>query len=211
MKNAFKRLKVDIDNPQDDFIIFPVKGKEEVSPKEVFDSFLGTNIMYPALWNKIFPASLLEGLSFIEGKFYEDQIYFFEVLQRSQNIVLLPDVAYFYRTNRESSIGTIQKQKQRGVDLLDNLQFTINDKRLKDIAWVNTYRLIYILKFYSYKEIKLGVYPFLKKHIEHSKKYKITELPFNRRLSLYLLQHFPQVYFSIRALLDFIRKLKQTI
>lgn len=77
-----------------------------------------------SVWNKIYRASLISGLSFIPGKIYEDQFFTSAVLGRSQGCIL-SDLGYYYYRIREGSIIRSEMTLQKYRDAFHYIAFKL--------------------------------------------------------------------------------------
>lgn len=63
---------------------------------------------YPAVsaWAKIYHQSLLKNTQFYEGIIYEDGLFFYEIINQVNTIVLVDCASYYYRTSENSTMTT---------------------------------------------------------------------------------------------------------
>lgn len=64
---------------------------------------------YP--WGKVIAAEKMRNLSFPEGYLFEDTIIENLLLPECRVVVIIPDIVYYYRKNRNSVTASIEKQK----------------------------------------------------------------------------------------------------
>lgn len=57
------------------------------------------------LWTKLYHKSIWEGISFPDGKIHEDFLVIYKILYRTEKIVCLNSVLYYYRKNHSSITG----------------------------------------------------------------------------------------------------------
>lgn len=59
----------------------------------------------PSVCNKLFLASLFDGISFPKGKYYEDTFVYHEVLYKASKVVLTGQDSYWYLSRKDSILG----------------------------------------------------------------------------------------------------------
>ena len=69
--------------------------------------------------NKLYRASLLQGLNFCEGRLHEDEFFINNILPRMTKAVYIPDRGYIYRDNEQSITGSENMTNVRHLDVLD--------------------------------------------------------------------------------------------
>ena len=88
-----------------------------------FDSWSDVIVHFPSAWNKLYRRSLIEGLQFDEGTWFEDHGFFQRAAARTDHITHLPDALYIQTRGREGQITTQDTERvfeQFGV--LDEMQ-----------------------------------------------------------------------------------------
>lgn len=80
---------------------------------------------YPAVsaWGKIYHRSLLENVQFYEGIIYEDGIFFYEIIDKISEIILVDAVSYYYRTAENSTLTS--KISKKNFDILKKNELTL--------------------------------------------------------------------------------------
>lgn len=73
-------------------------------------------------WAKIYHKSLFEKIKFVEGIIYEDGLFFYELIDQIDNIVLIDSASYYYRTAENSTLTN--KISLRNFDVLKKNQLT---------------------------------------------------------------------------------------
>jgi glycosyltransferase involved in cell wall biosynthesis len=71
-----------------------------------FDSWSDVIVHFPSAWNKLYRRSLIEGLRFDEGTWFEDHGFFQRVAARTDHIIHLPDALYIQTRGRDGQITT---------------------------------------------------------------------------------------------------------
>lgn len=75
----------------------------EIRKEECFEA-LGDISVGNFLWNKLFRRKLFEGITFPDGKVYEDIATTYRVLDKAKKIILLTSKIYFYRQHSDSIV-----------------------------------------------------------------------------------------------------------
>lgn len=76
------------------------------------------------VWNKLYKSGLVKSFEFKTGKMYEDVYWTPEILKRSQILVTVPDISYYYRVRKNSTVKNL-KSKKRQEDLYKAQKFLI--------------------------------------------------------------------------------------
>ena len=50
----------------------------------------------PVVWNKIYKREIVDQLYFEKGKYNEDEIWTYQVVEKAEKIVQIEDVGYYY-------------------------------------------------------------------------------------------------------------------
>lgn len=69
----------------------------------VYDECL--RIYFIVLWNKIFQRKFLEDIKFRDGKHYEDEFFFDDIMHKTPRITCAPEIKYYYRQRKNSLMG----------------------------------------------------------------------------------------------------------
>lgn len=69
-----------------------------------FDSWTEVIRHYPSAWNKLYRRSLIEGLRFDSGTYYEDHAFFWQAACRTDHLLRLPDPLYLQTQGRAGQI-----------------------------------------------------------------------------------------------------------
>ena len=62
----------------------------------------GLRIYFIVLWNKIFQRKFLEDIKFRDGKHYEDEFFFDDIMHKIPRIACAPEIKYYYRQRKNS-------------------------------------------------------------------------------------------------------------
>lgn len=63
------------------------------------------------LWNKLYNAKLLEGMSFEEGRYFEDVSYMYKIIKKTDMLISIDCILYYYRRTETSITGDINLKK----------------------------------------------------------------------------------------------------
>lgn len=102
----------------DKTIIHTVNRSGIYSSSEFAEDML-TNWEDILLWNKMFSASVLDGIRLEEGHCIDDEFFTYKVVIRSERIVIIDDCLYHYRNRKSSAMMNTEKQHQRLRDQID--------------------------------------------------------------------------------------------
>lgn len=99
--------------------------------------------VWTVVWNKIVRRSVLEGLRFPEGKYFEDEIFSDLLLLKCDRIRAIPDVLYANRVRRSSTMNT---QKTRNyLDLIDAFRMRIQLYLENDLPVEEVFKILVFL------------------------------------------------------------------
>ncbi|WP_430602145.1 hypothetical protein IGJ02_002419 [Enterococcus sp. DIV0724b] len=73
---------------------------------------------------KIYHRTLIEEVKFHEGIIYEDGIFFYEIIDKIDEIILVDSVCYYYRTTENSTL--ISKINKKNFDILKKNELTLS-------------------------------------------------------------------------------------
>lgn len=73
---------------------------------------------------KIYHHTLLEEVKFHEGIIYEDGIFFYEIIDKIDEIILIDSVCYYYRTTENSTLTS--KISEKNFDILKKNEITLS-------------------------------------------------------------------------------------
>ncbi len=69
----------------------------------VYDECL--RVYFVVLWNKIFQRKILEDIKFRDGKHFEDEFFFDDIMHKTPRIACAPEIKYYYRQRKNSLMG----------------------------------------------------------------------------------------------------------
>lgn len=84
--------------------------------EEAMNTLIQGDCFYAVVWNKLYSASLLEGIRFPVGKLHEDEFVTYKIMGRAKKLTLCVETEYFYR-QRQGSI--MQEWSIRHLDALE--------------------------------------------------------------------------------------------
>ncbi len=65
------------------------------------------------VWNKIYKKELIRDNLFAENKFFEDVLWLPEIIKKSNKIVTVPKIKYYYRANKNSIVKKVQTPEKQ--------------------------------------------------------------------------------------------------
>src|SRR5690606_35435773 len=78
---------------------------------------------FPSAWNKLYRRSLIDGLRFDEGTWFEDHGFFHRAAARTDHIVHLPEALYIQTRGREGQITAQDSEREfEQFDVLAQMQ-----------------------------------------------------------------------------------------
>lgn len=114
---------------------FAVKGYDA---REAFALLIPNEVFHQTVWNKLYRAQVLQGLTFPEGKLHEDEFYTWQVLCRCRRAVTVDGALYAYYHRQGSIMETFspkrldafQARQERHKYILENRpELTAQSKR----------------------------------------------------------------------------------
>ncbi len=85
--------------------------------------------------NKLYRATLIKDIRFIEGRLHEDEFFINQILQRMSQAVFIPDNGYIYRDNEEGITGAGNATDIRHLDVIDAYAERIRYAVAEDEFW----------------------------------------------------------------------------
>lgn len=79
---------------------------ETYTASEALEEFCYQRKFYAAPWAKVIRRELLDGLQYPPNTGYEDMAIMYRLLGRAKKIILVPEVLYFYRQHKASTMHT---------------------------------------------------------------------------------------------------------
>ena len=86
-------------------------------PEACLKEYLTTNVIYAAVWGKLYKKHIFEGIRFPAGKRFEDNYVLFQVLDKCNSVTIGQLMKYSYVSNAESFINETFSPKQ--LDIVD--------------------------------------------------------------------------------------------
>ena len=134
------------------------------------------------VWNKLYKTTLVKQQSFKYNVYYEDVLWTPQVLKKSEKLVTVPNVNYYYRVNKSSIVKKIQSpKKQRDsyfskkfmINFLEENGIVLSKKEKTFTKKIKYFFNLPILKIKEYENQELtylmGFLPINKKTIPHVK------------------------------------------
>lgn len=78
---------------------------------------------------KIYHRTLLKDIKFYEGIIYEDGLFFYEIIDQINEIILVDSVSYYYRTSENSTMTSEIKQKNFDILKQNKLVFDLFENK----------------------------------------------------------------------------------
>ena len=114
------------------------------------------------VWNKIYRADLLTEIRFREGYNNEDTFFMYDLskvlMEKSMDMMLIPDIVYYYRKRADSICNT--QSKPLDIDVIRNVELMISENTDSNLA-------PYLKKYYIYRLVL-----FCKRSLENELYYK---------------------------------------
>jgi len=105
-----------------------IHGKSDLAEHVVtrrypFNSWSDVICHFPSAWNKLYRRSLIEGLRFDEGTWFEDHGFFYRAAARTDHIIHLPEALYIQTRGREGQITSQDSERVfEQFDVLDEIK-----------------------------------------------------------------------------------------
>lgn len=99
--------------------------KEEKIYETLEDKLKAIN--YPKcsyIWNKLYKADKIKNIPFKKGIYFEDVYWTLEVLKRTNKIITVPNINYFYRVNLDSIVKRV-KDPKRQLDYYNSQKYLV--------------------------------------------------------------------------------------
>jgi len=112
-----------------DYILKPTKFSApcQICKEDALIQLISNSYIKNFAWGKIYKSAVVKKFLFPKGKFYEDALWQYRVLEQSNHIGVFPSTVMYYRQRSESISGQFSV---RSLDLLDGLR-----DRLQAIAY----------------------------------------------------------------------------
>ncbi|MBY6006630.1 glycosyltransferase [Salipiger bermudensis] len=96
---------------------------------------------FPSAWNKLYRRSLIEGLRFDEGTWFEDHAFFYRAAARTDHLLYLPEPLYLQTRGRPGQITAADDDRAfQQIDVLRSLR-PLFDEALKPQAGIGYSRI----------------------------------------------------------------------
>ena len=89
--------------------------EKTMNAREYTELFLVWQGAYSTAYCKMYRKSLFDGVSFSEGKIFEDSIIMGEMLKKIQRISYVPEILYYYRMRKSSIINRDRRKLSDGM------------------------------------------------------------------------------------------------
>lgn len=150
--------------------------------------------------NKIYKKSLFDKVKYPSGKIHEDAYVYHRLLNEVKQVILVPDVLYYYRKRADSitnSRFTTKELEDSMGAVIDRIDFykEQGNQRLVDIA-IDGYlyflwRNIDIMKKDDIKDYKVLIKPYIKIFREKIRLLKVSkDYPLKKLLKMYYIAYF---------------------
>lgn len=95
-------------------------------------------VLMTVAWNKLYSKALLEGFSYEEGKWHEDEFAINKIIYKIRKAVFVPKKLYRYRDNTGGITGESNKYNAKHLDVFDAYRERINiSVQNRDLAFAN--------------------------------------------------------------------------
>lgn len=174
------------------------------SNRTALNFLVGGGLPMGMMWDKLFRASVIGDLRFIEGRYYEDTPFIIELLWRARCYQYIPKVLYHYRINREGQI-TYDMVANRQKHMYQNLQALI--EKYADVVELKLYLSTYYLNrtlaeirqtYQRPKEKKAELMSTLTPHWELARSMPFIAPTLKQRIKMRFYQLSPRLYAFLR-------------
>lgn len=201
---------------QAEVVEFGIVGRntDEESVKGIFDRedvlkrAISSSYSYPSdsVWNKMYRKSLIENLSFPEGKIHEDSVFLAQVFAKEKKYYFINRQLYFYRC-REDSI-THTKFSVRDLDKLE--LYKERTRYLRQCGYKEAVELSvaeeFIVLFSLYWKTAVNCIPEAKmlrqEIIERKREFRKSRIPWKRKSVYALFYVHPKCYLLVRDVIE---------
>ena len=177
--------------------------------------------IYHSVWSKLFERSLLEGISFEEGRKSEDIMYTTKALVKAEKCVFLDTNYYNYTLDRQDSIMNIQLGERRFADEIPfwkEQMIYLEENGMQQLAEKASYEFYKRMLYYyiDFRNRKMRDYALRLVNLIKDEKLKVQELykksfvATGDRVRMRIFLIFPECYYRIVKLYDkFVIPLRQ--
>ena len=187
------------ENDKESYSQFIADTEEYANRDNMLRLFLGRpKKIRNSVWGKVFRREVLEKIEFDRKLIMaEDQKFIFDVISKSNRIMLLPVIGYNYYQRNDSAMHTFSIKKE--YDKLIVLDYMKSNVQSKDIMRILDFSEIYLLVNLYYALVKGN--NSTKKCVARIKSLDLSSIKesINKRLrlKLFLIRHFNYVYWII--------------
>lgn len=111
----------------------------------------------PGLWRFIFLRDFINGISFSDFKWGEDQLFVAEVFSRNPQIVTIPETTYLYRNNVLGSLTSDNSHAEDLIMVLNRTASLMNNAKNSTRLCLEIMVLKQLYSIYKYLGIKQGM------------------------------------------------------
>ncbi len=105
-----------------------------------------------AVWNKLYPKELVQGLTFIEGRLGEDASYNYLALERAKGFIFVKKLGYHYR--KEQSTNSLSNNIRRlHIDTFNNFKENIKNNLILNTDTLSVFLIRYLNYIFRSKEV----------------------------------------------------------
>ena len=116
-------------------------------------------VLMVVAWNKLYTRTLLDGFSYAEGKWHEDEFAINKIIYKIRKAVFIPEKLYEYRDNTEGITGDSNKYNAKHLDAFDAYKeriFISIENRDFDFANVTLSNTLYKLTELYFENFKMA-------------------------------------------------------
>ncbi|MCM3150853.1 glycosyltransferase [Priestia megaterium] len=115
--------------------------EKDFTGKSITSIYFSNIDFHTVVWNKIYKRSILNEISFVEGKQYEDTMASFEMLLKSKRLYNISDVFYNYYQRDNSIMGSVFSERK--LDALFAGRYVINLCEEQAIEYIDQARILF--------------------------------------------------------------------
>ena len=180
--------------------------KAEKNRIEALRALVKEDGVYQTVWNKLYKRDVLEGILFEKGKYNEDDFWTYQIFDRAEKLIVIPNELYCY-LQRKSSImgGGYQLKRLNSLEArLQRMEFL---QKYTELANFTKVHIFYDCMFHFQAALKWLEKPEQKivtdYIIENMRKivgftYKNSDVPLKYQIWFTVFRHFPFAVAKIR-------------
>jgi len=174
------------------------------SNRTALNLLVGGGLSMGIMCDKLFRASVIGDLRFIEGRYYEDTPFIIEFLWRARHFQYIPKVLYHYRIEREGQT-TYNMVASRQKHMYQNLEYLI--EKYADVVELKLYLSTFYLNrtlaeyrqaYEKPKEKKAELMSTLTPHWELARSMPFIAPTLKQRIKMRFYQLSPRIYAFLR-------------